>query len=66
MGALTGIVAGVATIGAAIAIIRFAERRAQDLRETLEEFRNGPGEGGTGAVLDYSKDPSDGVYRAKS
>ncbi|RZO65924.1 MAG: hypothetical protein EVA70_07035 [Parvularculaceae bacterium] len=66
MGALTGIVAGVATLGAAVAIYRFAERKASAVRDAVEEIRRNVGAGGPeGAVLDYQKDPEDGVYRAK-
>ncbi len=65
MGGMAGIIAGVATIGAGVALYRFIDRRAQAVRDAVETFkRDAAGDRG-GAVLDYQRDPADGVYRPK-
>ncbi len=68
MGALTGIIAGVATIGGAVALARYVDRRRKDVLKTVEELqRRATGNADfNGAVLDYAQDPSDGVYRPKA
>ena len=75
MSAMTGILAGLATIGGAIALSRLA-RRAGAARDSLDQARNArwahgvrPGassEEAIGAVLDFERDPASGVYSAKS
>lgn len=63
MGGMAGLIAGVATIGAGLALYRFIDRKARDTRSTLEQFRRRTGDG---PVLDYARDPDDGVYRRKA
>ena len=64
MGALTGIIAGVAAVAGVAALYRLAERRARALRDAIEAARGPrpqPGE----PVIDFERDPATGVYRAK-
>lgn len=63
MGAVTGIVAGIVTAAGAVAVYRYAQRRARDLRDRIDLFRARGGEGET--VIDLELDPSTGVYRVK-
>ncbi|MEO1014746.1 MAG: hypothetical protein AAFX08_06100 [Pseudomonadota bacterium] len=65
MGGMAGIIAGVATIGAGVAIYRFIDRKTRAFRDAVEEFRREAGADPAGAVLDYERDPADGVYRPK-
>ena len=68
MGPLTGVVAGIVTIGGAVAAYRFISRKSEDVRKALEEFKRQAGMTGNdldGAVLDYERDPGDGVFRQK-
>lgn len=62
MSAVTGIVAGLAAAAGAVALYRFAERRARSLRDALTVRRDGAR---PGAVLDFEKDPETGVYRGR-
>lgn len=66
MGGLAGILAGVATISAGVALVRFLDRKAREARAALEETGLGNREDLRGAMLDYERDPDDGVYRAKA
>ena len=70
MGSVTGVMLGIVAIGGVLALARAAERRAAALREAVEAARRRAGAGSNGAdfdgaVLDYRRDPADGVYRAK-
>jgi len=65
MGAMTGIVAGVATLGGAIALYRLTRRRAAAWRASVEQAAR-DGADVAGAVIDYERDPETGVYRQKS
>ncbi|MEE2690516.1 MAG: hypothetical protein VX640_03135 [Pseudomonadota bacterium] len=64
MGALTGIIAGVAAVAGVTALYRLAGRRARALRDALEAAR-GQGPRSGEPVLDFELDPMTGVYRAK-
>ena len=65
MGALTSVIAGVATIGGVIALTRLARRKAEEIaaRSGARDGRNSDPD--HGRTLDYERDPADGVYRAK-
>ncbi|MEM6536543.1 MAG: hypothetical protein AAF742_05905 [Pseudomonadota bacterium] len=70
MGGMAGVLAGVATIGAGVALFRFVEKKARETRAAVDELqrvhKTATGHAsGSGRVLDYQRDPADGVYRAK-
>lgn len=70
MGAMTGLVAGIATIGGAVALYRFARKGLREAANQVEAAQRKAAEGfagggADGAVLDYRKDPADGVFRPK-
>lgn len=62
MNAVTGIIAGFAAAAGAVALMRYAERRARALRAALRAARGGDADR---PVLDFEQDPATGVYRAK-
>ncbi|MBI1391628.1 MAG: hypothetical protein GC152_02695 [Alphaproteobacteria bacterium] len=62
---MAGILAGIATIGAGVALYRFLDRKTREATVALEEIRRRGHGGAQGAVLDYCRDPADGVYRPK-
>ena len=61
MGAVTTLVATVAAAAGAVALYRFVDRQARDLKDVL---RDKPGRN-KDVVLDYERDPDSGVYRQK-
>ncbi len=64
MNSIAGIVAGFVVIGGAVALMRFGARKAGELRRAIDELR-GEARGPGGDVLDFERDPTTGVYRAK-
>ncbi len=64
MNSVAGIVAGFVVIGGAVALMRFGARKAGELRRAIDELR-GDAHGPGGDVLDFERDPTTGVYRAK-
>ena len=64
MSAVTSIVAGFVAAAGAVALYRYAERRARSLRTAL---RKATGASGADAreVIDFERDPATGVFRAK-
>ncbi len=77
MGAMTGLLAGLATVGGAIAVARLVTRKAPTIKRALDEARkvmnveNASGDKASaqdpvvGAVLDYEQDAETGVFRVK-
>lgn len=64
MSAMTGILAGLVTAAGALALYRYAERRARALRAAVGEMRRDPRRADR-PVLDFERDPDTGVYRSK-
>jgi len=64
MGALTGIIAGAATIVGAVALVRYAERKTRSLRNSLDEAAKAA-RGEPDPVIEFEKDPVSGAYRQK-
>lgn len=64
MNSVAGILAGFLVIGGAVALYRFGARKAGDLRRAIDEM-TGEARGPGGEVLDFERDPSTGVFRAK-
>jgi hypothetical protein len=64
MGPTTGIMAGLAVIGAGVALYRFAQRKSDEARAAIEAIRKGGAN--DGRVIDLEKDPTTGVYRRRA
>lgn len=64
MGALTGIIAGAATVVGVVALVRYAERKTRDLRSSFDEATKAP-RGEADSVIEFEKDPATGAYRQK-
>lgn len=64
MNTTAGILAGLLVAGAAVALYRFAHRKAGELRTAIDELR-GAATGAKGGVIDFEQDPATGVYRKK-
>ncbi len=65
MGALTGIVAGVAAAVGVVTLARFAERKTKELRDTLKQAAGQSGGDAPEPVIEFEKDPVSGAYRQK-
>ncbi|MGE0408348.1 MAG: hypothetical protein AB7P23_03695 [Amphiplicatus sp.] len=63
MSAMTGVIAGIATLAGVLALYRFAARRTRGLRVALDEARGK--KSADASVLDFEQDPDTGVYHAK-
>ena len=64
MGPTTGIMAGLAVIGAGVALYRFAQRKSEEARAAIEALCNGGAR--DGRVIELEKDPATGVYRSRA
>lgn len=64
MNSVAGIVAGFLVVGAAVALYRFGVRKAESIRRAIDEFSSDARDA-DGAVLDFERDPSTGVFKAK-
>jgi hypothetical protein len=64
MNSVAGIVAGFVVIGGAVALMRFGARKARDLKRAIDELR-GDAKGPAGEILDFERDPTTGVFKAK-
>jgi len=65
MGALTGIVAGVAAVVGAVALARFAERKTKELRDTLNQASAQTNSDQSEGIIEFEKDPVSGAFRQK-
>lgn len=63
MGSLAGIVAGLAVVGGAVALARFAGQRLDKVKGAFNGD-DSPSKAGSN-TLDYEKDPDTGVFRPK-
>lgn len=63
MGAVTTLAVTVAAVAGGVALYRFVDRQAKDLRDAIRDVKRGPADGG---VIDYERDPDSGVYKPKS
>ena len=61
MGAVTTLVATVAAAAGAVALYRFVDRQARELKDVLRDKAGRD----KNVVLDYERDPDSGVYRQK-
>ncbi|NWG72443.1 MAG: hypothetical protein HXY23_12685 [Parvularculaceae bacterium] len=64
MNTTAGIVAGLLVAGAAVTLVRFARRKANEFRAAIDELRGAASE--SGEVLDFERDPATGVYRRRA
>lgn len=64
MNSVAGIVAGFLVVGGAVALYRFGARKAGELRRAIDELR-GEADGADGDILDFERDPTTGVFKAK-
>ncbi len=66
MGALTGFIAGVATMAAGIAVVRYAERQVRSFYKSFNQsdHRNGS-QADAPVVIDFERDPVSGSYRLR-
>lgn len=71
MSAITSIVAGIVTVSGLVALTRMAQRKAAEIRKEFD-VQNGVQNGAQNPeraprepVIDYERDPVDGVYRAR-
>lgn len=62
MGPTTSIIAGLAVVGAGVAVYRFARKKTAEIRKVIDGLRSS---GAAGSVMDFEKDPSTGVYRPR-
>ena len=62
MGAVTTLVLTVAATAGAVALYRFVDRQAKDLRDAIRDVQREQGKSG---VIDYERDPESGVYKPK-
>jgi len=61
MGAVTTLVATVAAAAGAVALYRFVDRQARDLKDVLR----GNAKRTSDTIIDYERDPESGVYKPK-
>lgn len=64
MAALTGIIAGAATVVGAIALVRYADRKTREIRDTLNEAAKATRDKAD-PVIEFEKDPVSGTFRQK-
>ncbi len=62
MGPTTSIIAGLAVVGAGVALYRFARRKSAQLKSAIEEFRRSSDAVST---IDFEKDPTTGAWRQR-
>lgn len=67
MGALTGFIAGVATMAAGIALVRYAERQVKSFYKNFGQpgARDGAERETSPVVIDFERDPVSGSYRLR-
>ncbi len=61
MGAVTTLVATVAAAAGAVALYRFVDRQARDLKDVLRDKAKRTSD----MIIDYERDPESGVYKPK-
>lgn len=66
MGAVSTIVASVAFAVGAVALYRLVDHRIRRVREIFGDESKRAGRDTPGAVIDYERDPADGVFRPKN
>ncbi len=65
MGAVTTLLATVAAAAGAVAVYRYADRKAQEMRDAFKSAQRRAGAAST-TVLDYERDPASGVFKPKA
>lgn len=65
MGALTGIVTGVACVVGAVALVKYTERKTAEFRRAFKNAHMNDEQRDQTLIVDFEKDPQSGAYRQR-
>ncbi|MFQ5562676.1 MAG: hypothetical protein ACE5FO_03810 [Parvularculaceae bacterium] len=66
MSAVSTIVASVAVAMGVVALYRLVDQKTRRVKDLFRESQKRAGADKRGAIIDYERDPADGVYRQKN